>query len=130
MYLDLTCQTVRTRYTLYKLALYLLMTELKQQLEQAIADNSVLVFAKGNKMFPRCGFSKAVIDVFSELGSPFEVIDIFEHPDIKPTLVSITDWPTTPQIFIGGQFVGGGDVVRELHERGQLKDLVDQASKE
>ena len=130
MHSDLTCQTVRTRYTLYKLALYLLMTELKQQLEQAIADNSVLVFAKGNKMFPRCGFSKAVIDVFSELGSPFEVIDIFEHPDIKPTLVSITDWPTTPQIFIGGQFVGGGDVVRELHERGQLKDLVDQASKE
>lgn len=130
MHSDLTCQTVRTRYTLYKLALYLLMTELKQQLEQAIADNSVLVFAKGNKMFPRCGFSKAVIDVFSELGSPFEVIDIFEHPDIKPTLVSITDWPTTPQIFIGGHFVGGGDVVRELHERGQLKDLVDQASKE
>ena len=106
------------------------MTELKQQLEQAIADHSVLVFAKGNKMFPRCGFSKAVIDVFSELGSAFEVIDIFEHPDIKPTLVSITDWPTTPQIFIGGQFIGGGDVVRELHERGQLKDLVDQAPRE
>ena len=130
MHSDLTCQTARTRYTLYKLALHLLMTELKQQLEQAIADHSVLVFAKGNKMFPRCGFSKAVIDVFSELGSPFEVIDIFEHPDIKPTLVSITDWPTTPQIFIGGQFVGGGDVVRELHERGQLKDLVDQAPRE
>ena len=130
MHSDLTCQTVRTRYTLYKLALHLLMTELKQQLEQAIADHSVLVFAKGNKMFPRCGFSKAVIDVFSELGSPFEVIDIFEHPDIKPTLVSITDWPTTPQIFIGGQFIGGGDVVRELHERGQLKDLVDQAPRE
>jgi len=101
------------------------MEEMKAKLEAAIAEHSVLVFTKGNKIFPRCGFSAAVIAVFSELGCDFECVDIFEHADIKPALVSITDWPTTPQVFIGGEFVGGGDVVRELHERGELKEMVD-----
>ena len=101
--------------------------ELKDQLEQAIREVPVLLFTKGNKMFPRCGFSKAVIEVFSSMGVPFETIDIFEHPDIKPSLVSITDWPTTPQIFIGGEFVGGGDIVREMAANGELQPLVDAA---
>jgi len=101
------------------------MEEMKEKLEAAIAEHPVLVFTKGNKIFPRCGFSAAVIAVFSELGCDFECVDIFEHADIKPALVSITDWPTTPQVFIGGEFVGGGDVVRELHARGELKEMVD-----
>jgi monothiol glutaredoxin len=101
--------------------------ELKEQLEQAIRETPVLLFTKGNKMFPRCGFSKAVVDVFNQLGVPFEAIDIFEHPGIKPALVSITDWPTTPQIFVGGEFVGGGDIVQEMHADGSLKPLVDAA---
>ena len=101
--------------------------EIKPQLEQAIREVPILLFTKGNKMFPRCGFSKAVVDVFNELQVPFETIDIFEHPDIKPALVEITDWPTTPQIFIGGEFVGGGDIVREMHADGTLKPLVEKA---
>ncbi len=99
--------------------------DMKERLEQLIAEQPILLFTKGNKMFPRCGFSKAVIDVFQELGVPFETVDIFEHPDIKPSLVSISDWPTTPQIFLGGEFVGGGDLVRELHARGELRGMVD-----
>ncbi len=102
------------------------MTDLKSQLEQAIANTPILLFTKGNKMFPRCGFSAAVVDVFNSLGVPFETIDIFEDPAIKPTLTSITQWPTTPQIFIGGEFVGGGDIVREMHANGDLKPLVDK----
>jgi monothiol glutaredoxin len=100
--------------------------DMKERLEQLIAEQPILLFTKGNKMFPRCGFSKAVIDVFQELGVPFETVDIFEHPDIKPSLVSISDWPTTPQIFLGGEFVGGGDLVRELHARGELRGMVDK----
>lgn len=103
------------------------MTELREQLEQAIAATPILLFTKGNKMFPRCGFSAAVIDVFNQMGVPFETIDIFEDPDIRPTLVSITDWPTTPQIFIGGEFVGGGDIVREMFASGELQPVVDKA---
>lgn len=103
------------------------MTELREKLEKAIADTPILLFTKGNKMFPRCGFSAAVIDVFQQMGVPFETIDIFEDPDIRPTLVSITDWPTTPQIFIGGEFVGGGDIVREMFASGELQPVVDKA---
>ena len=103
------------------------MTELREKLEKAIADTPILLFTKGNKMFPRCGFSAAVIDVFNQMGVPFETIDIFEDPDIRPTLVSITDWPTTPQIFIGGEFVGGGDIVREMFASGELQPVVEKA---
>lgn len=103
------------------------MTELREKLEKAIADTPILLFTKGNKMFPRCGFSAAVIDVFNQMGVPYETIDIFEDPDIRPTLVSITDWPTTPQIFIGGEFVGGGDIVREMFASGELQPVVEKA---
>ena len=103
------------------------MTELREKLEKAIADTPILLFTKGNKMFPRCGFSAAVIDVFNQMGVPYETIDIFEDPDIRPTLVSITDWPTTPQIFIGGEFVGGGDIVREMFASGELQPIVEKA---
>lgn len=102
------------------------MQDIKQKLEQVIGEQPVLIFIKGNKMFPRCGFSAAVVDVFKDLGVPFEAVDIFEHPDIKPALVAITDWPTTPQIFLGGEFIGGGDIVRQLHAEGQLKPMVDK----
>lgn len=100
--------------------------EIKEKLEEIIKQQPVLMFIKGNKMFPRCGFSQAVVEVFKELDVPFEAVDIFEHPGIKPALVEITDWPTTPQIFLGGEFVGGGDIVRQLHEQGELKAMVDQ----
>ena len=101
--------------------------ELREQLEKAIQEQKILLFVKGNKMFPRCGFSAAVIDVFNDLGVPFETVDVLEDPQIRPALVSITQWPTTPQIFIGGEFIGGGDIVREMHANGELKPLVESA---
>ncbi len=100
--------------------------EIKERLEQIIQQQPVLLFLKGNKMFPRCGFSQAVVEVFKELDVPFEAVDIFEHPGIKPALVEITQWPTTPQIFLGGEFIGGGDIVRELHAKGELKPMVEK----
>ncbi len=101
--------------------------EIKESLEQAIREQPILLFTKGNKMFPRCGFSKAVIDIMNSMEVPFEAIDIFQHEGIKPALVEISNWPTTPQIFIGGEFVGGGDILHELHANGELRKLVDAA---
>lgn len=99
---------------------------IKESLEQAIADHPILVFAKGNKMFPRCGFSKAVIDILNSMAVPFEVIDIFQHEEIKPALVAISNWPTTPQVFLGGEFIGGGDILHELYASGELRGMVDK----
>ena len=100
---------------------------LREQLETAIQENTILLFTKGNKMFPRCGWSAGVIDIFKSMDVPFETIDIFDNPEIRPTLISISDWPTTPQIFVGGKFIGGGDIVQELHARGELAPLVEAA---
>ncbi len=100
--------------------------EIKEKLEQLITEQPILLFIKGNKMFPRCGFSQAVVEVFKDLDVPFEAVDIFDHPGIKPALISITDWPTTPQIFLGGEFVGGGDLVRALHANGDLKPTAEK----
>jgi monothiol glutaredoxin len=100
--------------------------EIKESLERAIREQPILMFTKGNKMFPRCGFSKAVVDIMNSLEVPFETIDIFGHPGIKPALVEITDWPTTPQVFLGGEFVGGGDILQELHTTGELRRMVDK----
>ena len=101
--------------------------EIKTEIEQAIQDNKILCFIKGTKDMPRCGFSAAVIQVFTELGAPFTCYDIFGHPEVKPTLSAITGWPTTPQIFIDGEFIGGGDLVREMHAAGELQAVVDKA---
>ncbi len=98
--------------------------EIREQIEQAIQQHPVLLFTKGSRLFPQCGFSAAVIQVFEELGQPFECVDVLADPAIRPALCAISDWPTTPQIFLGGQFVGGGDIVRELHARGELAPLV------
>ncbi len=98
--------------------------EVRARLEQAIQQNTIMLFTKGNKTFPRCGWSKSVIEIFAGMNVPFETLDILEDPDIRPALTAISDWPTTPQIFLKGEFVGGGDVVRELHARGELEPLV------
>lgn len=102
------------------------MSDIKEQLERVIQEQPVLLFTKGNKMFPQCGFSKAVIDIMMSMEVPFETINIFDHPAIKPALVEITSWPTTPQIFLGGEFIGGGDILRELHESGELRGMLDK----
>lgn len=102
--------------------------ELRARLERLIHEHPVVLFTKGDKSFPRCGWSKSVIDLFAALQSPFETVDIFQHPDLRPTLTAISDWPTIPQVFIGGEFIGGGDVVRELHASGDLEPLVRAAT--
>ena len=97
---------------------------MQEQRQKAIAEHPVLLFTKGSRLFPRCGFSAAVIQVFEEVGQPFECIDVLADPAIRPALVEISDWPTTPQIFLKGEFIGGGDIVRELHARGELAPMV------
>ena len=72
----------------------------QESLESTIANHPIVLFTKGGKDFPRCGWSKAVIDIFSELGVAFETVDILGDPEIRSALIAISDWPTTPQIFL------------------------------
>ena len=99
----------------------------QQSIEGTIAENTIVLFIKGDKDFPRCGWSKAVIEIFNEMGVEFTTVDILRDPEIRTALIAISDWPTTPQIYLKGEFIGGGDLVRELHARGELKPMVDAA---
>jgi monothiol glutaredoxin len=97
--------------------------ELKTRIEQEIQQHPVVVFMKGNPLFPRCGFSAAAVQALQAYG-PVHGIDVLTDPEIREGIKEFTSWPTIPQVFIRGRFVGGSDIVRELDERGELKALV------
>ncbi|HEV8120839.1 MAG TPA: Grx4 family monothiol glutaredoxin [Candidatus Polarisedimenticolia bacterium] len=96
-------------------------------IKKAIHDNTIVLFCKGTKDMPRCGFSARTIQIFKEVGKPFEVVDILPDPRIRMTLSGYSNWPTIPQVFIAGQFVGGADIVGEMYQDGELQKVVDKA---
>jgi monothiol glutaredoxin len=97
-----------------------------EQFKQDIAEHRVFIYAKGEKNAAMCGFSHRAMEVFNRLGVDFGVRNIFSDPMIRPSLVAFTDWPTTPQVFIDGKFVGGCDIVTEMFESGELQSLLAQ----
>ncbi|MFI5301805.1 MAG: Grx4 family monothiol glutaredoxin [Polyangiales bacterium] len=101
---------------------------LKAKIDGLIAQNKVLLFVKGTKAFPQCGFSQAVIGIFKEIGAPFETVNILADQDLRDGLKEYSSWPTFPQIYVAGEFIGGCDIVREMHAKGELKAVVDKAT--
>ena len=98
--------------------------EWTEQIRSDIADNRVFVYAKGEKNMAMCGFSNRVMQVFDNLGVPYEVRNIFSDPNIRPAVCGLTNWPTIPQIFIDGKFIGGCDIVTEMYQNGELQELL------
>ena len=101
------------------------MSNVKEQLEQIIKDNNVILFMKGDPHQPRCGFSAQVVDILKEYKVEFSYMDILEDPDVRATLPGVSDWPTFPQLFVNGKLLGGCDITVEMHENGQLLDALD-----
>jgi monothiol glutaredoxin len=97
-----------------------------EQFKNDVRDHRVFVYAKGEKNAAMCGFSHRVMEIFNRLGVDYRVRNIFSDPMIRPALESFTNWPTTPQVFIGGEFVGGCDIVTEMFESGELQKLLEQ----
>lgn len=94
------------------------------QIEKDIAGSRVFIYAKGEKNAAMCGFSHRVMQIFNTIGVDFTVRNIFSDPNIRPAICAFTNWPTTPQVFIDGQFVGGCDIVTEMHQSGELQKLL------
>jgi monothiol glutaredoxin len=92
-----------------------------------VKDHELVIFAKGSKHAPMCGFSARAIEIVRSYDKPFEVVNIFDDPSIRPALVGFSQWPTTPQVFVDGELIGGSDIVWEQHQSGDLKGLIDQA---
>jgi monothiol glutaredoxin, Grx4 family len=105
------------------------MSDVQQKIAQQIKDNKIVIYMKGNAAFPQCGFSAAVVDVFTRLGVPFETVDVLADPEIRDGVKTFSNWPTIPQVYIQGKFIGGCDIVREMYSRGELQPLVEQAVK-
>ena len=90
-------------------------------------NNKIMIYMKGTPDFPQCGFSAATIAVFKQLGCPFSTIDVLSDPARREAIKAFSNWPTIPQVYINGKFIGGCDIVSDLHESGELKQLLDAA---
>jgi len=99
-------------------------TATKKQIEDLIQKNRVMVFMKGSKSFPQCGFSSAVVSILKEVGVPFETANVLSDPALRDGIKEFSDWPTIPQLYVDGQFVGGCDIVREMHANGDLQKVL------
>ena len=99
----------------------------KESVSEAVQAEKIIVFAKGSKEQPMCGFSAKAIDILYRTGKPFRVVNIFDAPEIRPALIEFSGWPTTPQIFINGELIGGSDIAEELHDSGELQKKLDVA---
>jgi monothiol glutaredoxin len=102
--------------------------EIRQEVLNAIAQNRVMLFMKGTPEMPRCGFSMQAVACLKDTGAEFAAMDILPDPRIRQLLSEHSGWPTIPQLFVDGELVGGCDIVTELHETGQLKELVNAAA--
>ena len=94
------------------------------RIQQEITDNPVVLYMKGTPVFPQCGFSAAVVQILTHLGVKFKGIDVLADPALRQGIKDFSSWPTIPQLYVKGEFVGGCDIVREMFESGELKDLL------
>lgn len=96
-----------------------------QRIQSDINANDVVLFMKGTPVFPRCGFSAGVVQILTELGAPFKAVDVLADPEIRQGIKDYSNWPTIPQLYVKGEFVGGSDIVREMFEQGELQSFLE-----
>lgn len=101
--------------------------ELQERLETIINSNKIVVFMKGSKLMPQCGFSNNVVQILNVLGVPYETVDVLADYDIRQGIKEFSNWPTIPQVYINGEFVGGSDILIELYQKGELQQMVEVA---
>jgi monothiol glutaredoxin len=98
--------------------------QIAERIKQDISDNPVLLYMKGTPVFPQCGFSAAVVQILTTMGVKFKGIDVLADPEIREGIKAFSQWPTIPQLYVKGEFVGGCDIVREMYESGELQDYL------
>ena len=98
--------------------------QLKSRIEGLISSSPVFIFMKGSKLMPQCGFSNNVVQIFNSLGVPFETFDVLADPDIRQGIKEFSEWPTIPQVYLKGEFLGGSDIMIEMYNSGELRETV------
>ena len=100
------------------------MSDTTERLREIVDANDVVLFMKGTALFPQCGFSSRAIAILDHLNVPFETVDVLQDPEIRNGIKQFSDWPTIPQLYIKGEFVGGSDIMMEMFEAGELQQLL------
>jgi monothiol glutaredoxin len=97
------------------------------RIDDLLAQNKVLVFMKGSKLMPQCGFSNNVVQILNMLGVSYETIDVLSDPEIRQGIKEYSNWPTIPQVYVNGEFLGGSDILIELYQKGELQEKIEVA---
>ena len=100
------------------------MTDTRERIDALVKSNEVVLFMKGTALFPQCGFSSRAVAILDHLGVPFETVDVLQDQEIRQGIKDYSDWPTVPQLYVKGEFVGGSDIMMEMFESGELQQLV------
>ena len=102
------------------------MSEANQRIDEIVRQNDIVLFMKGTALFPQCGFSSRAVAILDHLGVSFETVDVLQDPEIRQGIKEYSDWPTVPQLYVKGEFVGGYDIMMEMYEAGELQQLLDE----
>jgi monothiol glutaredoxin len=101
--------------------------DINTRIQDLLTQNKVLVFMKGSKLMPQCGFSNNVVQILNMLGVTYETIDVLSDPDIRQGIKEYSNWPTIPQVYVNGEFLGGSDILIELYQKGELQEKIEVA---
>ena len=100
------------------------MTDAQTKIDGIVKANDVVLFMKGTALFPQCGFSSRAVAILDRLEANYETVDVLQDPEIRNGIKEYSDWPTIPQLYVKGEFVGGSDIMMEMYESGELQQLV------
>lgn len=100
--------------------------ETQTRIREIVDSNDVVLFMKGSPLFPQCGFSSRAVAILNHLGADFESVDVLQDQGIRQGIKAFSDWPTIPQLYVKGEFIGGSDIMMEMYESGELKTLIDE----
>lgn len=101
---------------------------IQDQIKKQITENNIVLYMKGTPDFPQCGFSSNAVKVLTACGAQFFSVNVLEHPEIREGIKIYSNWPTIPQLYIKGTFVGGSDIMSEMYESGELKEMIDETA--
>ena len=100
------------------------MSDAKERIDALVKANDIVLFMKGTVLFPQCGFSSRAVAILDHLNAQFETVDVLQDQEIRQSIKEYSDWPTIPQLYVKGEFIGGSDIMMEMYENGELQQVL------
>lgn len=100
------------------------MSNIQEQIKEVVTTHPVVLFMKGTKQFPQCGFSSRAVQILNAVGCDYVTVNVLENPEVRQGIKEYSDWPTIPQLYVNGEFIGGSDILMEMYEAGELQELL------